>query len=280
MESIHHVLLHCEFASRVWNFWADGLHLIQRNSWIFSDLALFILSHKSLQDLELFFTVAWAIWYNRNKSIYEGTCSPPMQVWQMASCSIDDFSAAATLDLATPRPATSSCWSPPPHGVYKINVDGASSILDGSSSIGVIIRDCKGDTIATLCKPLQSHFSAELVEVLALEHGVLLAQDMQLTRVMFECDASNVINAVNDSAIGTPFGHIIQDIIQAQASFSFCSFRHLNRAFNYATHELASFARRNGSFQLWKGVTPPFLVSIVNADLLLYFSCFAGSSHV
>ena len=228
LESIHHDLLHCEFASRVWNFWANGLQLIQMNAWIFSDLALFILSHKSLQDLELFFTVAWAIWYNRNKSIYEGICSSPLQVWQMASCSIDDFSVAATVDLATPRPASSSCWSPPPHGVYKINVDGASSNLDGSSSIGVIIRDCKGDTIAALCKPLQSHFSAELVEILALEQGILLAQDMQLTRVLFECDASNVINAVNDSAIGTPFGHIIQDIIQAQASFSFCSFRHLN----------------------------------------------------
>ena len=128
--------------------------------------------------------------------------------------------------------------------------------------------------------PFQSHFSAELVEILALEQGILLAQDMQLTCVMFECDASNVINAVNDSAIGTPFGHIIQDIIQAQASFSFCSFRHLNRAFNYAAHELAAFASRNGSFQLWKGVTPPFLVSVVNANLLLYLSCSAGSSLV
>ena len=159
-------------------------------------------------------------------------------------------------------------------------MDEASSILDGSSSIGVIIRDWKGATIAALCKPLQAHFSAELTEVLALEQGVLLAQEMQLARVLFECDASNVINAVNDSTTGTPFGHIIQDIIKAQSSFYFCSFRHLNRAFNYAAHELASFARRNGSFQLWKGVTPPFLVSIVNADLLLYFSCFAGSSHV
>ena len=105
----------------------------------------------------------------------------------MASCSIDDFSAAATLDLATPRPATSSYWSPPPHGVYKINVDGASSILDGSSSIGVIIRDWKGATIAALCKPLQAHFSAKLTEVLALEQGVLLAQELQLARVLFEC---------------------------------------------------------------------------------------------
>ena len=187
----------------------------------------------------------------------------------MARSSIDDFSIAATSDLATPRPTLSTCWSPPPYGVYKINVDGASSNLDGSSSIGVIIKDCKGDTIAVLCKPFQSHYPVELMEVLALEQGVLLAQDLQLTRVMFESDASNVIIAVNDSAIGTPFRHIIQDIIQAQTSFSFCSFRHLNQAFNYAAHELALFARRNGSHQLWKGVTPPFLVSIVNADMLL-----------
>ena len=71
----------------------------------------------------------------------------------MASCSIEDFAAAPSFVLATSRPATSSCWSPPPHGVYKVNVEGVSSILDGSSSIGVIIRDWKGVTIAALCKP-------------------------------------------------------------------------------------------------------------------------------
>lgn len=119
---------------------------------------------------------------------------------------------------------------------------GLHQTLKGTSSIRVIIRDCKGETIAALCKPLQSHYSAKLVEVLAMEQGILLTQDLQLPRVMFESDASNVINAINDSAFGTPFGHIIQDIIHAQASFVFCSFRHLNRAFNYAAHELAHFA--------------------------------------
>ncbi|KAK7823725.1 hypothetical protein CFP56_035133 [Quercus suber] len=114
---------------------------------------MFILAHKSSQDLELFFTVAWAIWYNRNRTIHEGMCSSPLQVWQMARSSIEDFSDAATTDLSTPRPTLSSCWSPPPPGVFKINVDGASSGLDGTSSIGVIIRDCKGETIAL---PLQT----------------------------------------------------------------------------------------------------------------------------
>ena len=187
----------------------------------------------------------------------------------MARSSIKDFSNAATIDFYAPRPTLASCWSPPPPGVFKINVDGASSALDGTSSIGVIIRDCNGETFAVLCKPLQSHFPAELAEVLALEQGILLAQDLQLTHVMIESDASNVINAVNDSALGTPFGHIIQDIIQAKETFAFCSFRHLNRASNYAAHELALFARRNGSHHLWKGVTPSFLELTVQADLLL-----------
>ena len=96
----------------------------------------------------------------------------------------------------------------------------------------------------------------------------MLAQELQLPRMMFESGASNVIKAIIDSAFGAPFGHIIQDIIHAQASFVFYSFRHLNRAFNYAAHELAHFACKNGSHQFWKGVTPPFLESIVQANML------------
>ena len=104
----------------------------------------------------------------------------------------------------------------------------------------------------------QPRYPAELVEVLAIEQGFLLAQELHLPCVMCESDASNVVNAINDSAIGTSFGHIIQDIIQAQASFAFCTFRFLSRAFNYAAHELAHFARWTGSHQVWYGVTPSF----------------------
>ena len=168
----------------------------------------------------------------------------------MARNSIEDFSDAAYTDLSTSRLPLSCCWSPPPPGVFKINVDGASSDLEGISSIGVIIRDCKGETVAALCKLLQSHYPAELVEILALEQGIVLAQELHLPCAMCESDASTVVNAINDSAIGTPFGHIIQDIIQAQASFAFCTFRFLSRAFNYAAHELANFAHRIDSHQV------------------------------
>ena len=186
----------------------------------------------------------------------------------MAKNSIEELKDSVTIDLFTPRPSHLACWSPPPPSVFKVNVDGSSSDLEESSSIGVIIRDCKGQTVAAFCKPLQSHYSADLVKVFAMEQGILLAQELQLSQVTFEGDALTVINAINDSAFGTPYGHIIQDISHAQTSFVYYSFRHLNRAFNCAAHEPAQFARRNRSVHLWKGVTPSFLEPFVQVDML------------
>ena len=57
--------------------------------------------------------------------------------------------------------------------MFKVNVDGASSDQEGSSSVGVVIRDSSGQVMAALCLLLQSHFSAELIEVFALELRVV-----------------------------------------------------------------------------------------------------------
>ena len=152
--------------------------MIQRNKWTFHDSAMYILAHKPSHDLELFLTVALAIWFNRNKVTLDDKCSSPPQVWQMAKNSIKEFNDAATIDLFTPRPSHMYSWSPPPPDAFKINVDESSSDLEESSSIGVIIRDYKGQTVATFYKPLQSHYTTDLVEVLAMEQGILLAQGL------------------------------------------------------------------------------------------------------
>ena len=83
----------------------------------------------------------------------------------------------------------SSGWETPPQGVFKINADGATSNLRKNSSIGVIIRDCNGHVVAALSKYLQGRFATDQVEALAVEQGVLLAQELQLSRVIVESDA-------------------------------------------------------------------------------------------
>ncbi|XP_050280537.1 aspartic proteinase CDR1-like [Quercus robur] len=96
---------------------------------------------------------------------------------------------------------------------------------EGSSSVGVVIRDSNGQVVAALCLPLQSYFSAELSEVFALEQGVLFAQELQLPRIIVESDALTVIQAVNDKATGSIFGHLIQGIHQVCESFESCHFK-------------------------------------------------------
>ena len=103
---------------------------------------------------------------------------------------------------------------------------------------------------------------------MALEQGVLLAQELQLPRVIVESDSSNVIQAIQEKATGSSSGHIIQRILQTCESFESCFFKHLSRNFNTVAHELAQHARRSGSQHLWKGVMPPVVAASLQSDMM------------
>ena len=184
----------------------------------------------------------------------------------MARNAVEGFACSASWDFGLVRPASSS-WVPPPFGVFKVNVDGACSKQEGSSSVGVVIRDFNGQVVAALCLPLQSYFFVELMEVFALEQGILFAQELQLPRVIFEFDALAFIQEVNDKAMGSMYGHLIRGILQVSESFESCHFKHLSRSFNSVAHELAQHARRTRNRQIWKGVAPPFVLSFLQSNL-------------
>ena len=159
-------------------------------------------------------------------------------------------------------------WAAPPLGFAKVNVDGACSI-DGSgiSGVGVIIRDEFGSVIAALCKALPSHFSGEWTEFLALEQGILLAQELNLSHVIFESDASSVILAVSQGNVGGPMGHFVHSFRSASSFFSCCLFHHVKRDCNRAAHVLAQVAKCNHFSHLWKGVIPPSLADFFQSGL-------------
>ena len=100
---------------------------------------------------------------------------------------VEDFSNAVDWDFSQPRPLPVK-WNPPPSGFFKVNIDGATADHGGNSSVGVIVKDCIGQAIATNCKFLKACYSADLVEIMALLQGVLLAQELHLPRVILESD--------------------------------------------------------------------------------------------
>ena len=67
---------------------------------------------------------------------------------------------------------------------------------------------------------------------------------MHLPRVILECDALAVVQALNDNSTGGVLGHILQGILLVCDSFEFCIFKHVSRDFNVVAHELAQLAQR------------------------------------
>lgn len=179
--------------------------------------ALIMLSKGSSQGLQLFFASSWAIWYNRNQVVHNETCLHPSQVWDIAKNTVDDFKRAIVNDVPLAR-APHPGWVTPPKGVYKINGDGATSNDGRNFNIGVIIRNERGQQIATPCKILQAQYSAELVKAIAMKQGVLLAQEMECSYVIFGVNSLSVIQAINDSNTSSDYDHIVQEIQLARTS--------------------------------------------------------------
>ena len=48
------------------------------------------------------------------------------------------------------RPQTKAIWTPTPRGIFKLNFDGAVFKSENKNGVGVAIRDCRGQMIASL----------------------------------------------------------------------------------------------------------------------------------
>ena len=219
------------------------------------DIALDIIENCSSNDLELFFAVAWSIWWNRNQALFDDSGTPPIQVWVMANRILGEFKATCSLPVFSPSPAPSA-WQALPVGFFKVNVDGAAFDDGRPSCIGVVIRDSRGFLIAASNKVLPASFFAEITESLALQEGVLLASDLGISHVLVELNALSVIQAISRYDLGGDQGHIIQNIKDISSSFSWCSFQHLKRSGNRAAHEVARAGCFSGVSWVWIGMCP------------------------
>ena len=125
-----------------------------------SDLALTIISQGTQRDLEIFFGVAWMIWYHGNQLIFEASTTTADQVWGTATSMVENFKTANN-SLATRKEKQPRVWRPPPKGFFLINVDGAIPAVDGHSGIGIVIWDWESQIVAAVSMPLSGKFAVE-----------------------------------------------------------------------------------------------------------------------
>ena len=119
-----------------------------------------------------------------------------------------------------------------------------------------------------MSKSLPAQFSVEEVKAIALENGVLLALEMNLTDVIVESDSLSVVQSVQRKEIYGALGHIIQGTLSAFSVFRSWKIQHLKKESNRAAHELAQLARASGVSQIWKGMDPPCIQFLLRQERL------------
>ena len=228
-------------------------------------MALHVIQIGNPKNLETIFVTAWYIWFNRNQVVHKSLSTPPDQIWDSALRLAKDFKGALT-SHSYQLGDRASLWSLPPSGFHKISVDGATCPDGSNSCIGVIIPNSSGQVTAALSKPLSVPYSPEIAKVLALENGVILAHEMNITRVIFESDSLTMVQYVVTMEFGGPLGHIISGIGNSLLHFCSWHLHHLKQDHNRAAHELAQLAKLASFAQVWKGTSPPLPHSILFPD--------------
>ena len=201
--------------------------------------------------------------------VHESTRQLPNQIWNFAKRYLQDYKEATSFS-GQDKTCDSNSWHPPPAGVFKINVDGATSENGRNSSVGVIIRDSKGIIVAACANYLSGQFLALETEILAVECGILLAQDMGLAQTIIETDALSVIQSIAASEFDGDMGHLYLGIIGLLKSFKSWDLKHLKRDYNRVAHELAQSSKRNEASQCWKGVCLPMVQHLIQRDCVLF----------
>lgn len=101
---------------------------------------MWIRNRGKIELLAYFFVLAWGVWGQRNKWLYEKVITHPKAA-SLLSLFID-CSKTITLTLNTV-----GCWQPLESGFLKLNIDGANFDNLQIVGLGAVLRDSKGDVV-------------------------------------------------------------------------------------------------------------------------------------
>ena len=151
-------------------------------------------------------------------------------------------------------------WIKPMEGCVKLNVDAAFHAETLNGAVGAVLRDDRGGFIAASNGKLEHVADAATTEAFALRHGLLLAQQVGVTKMVVEADCLEVINTMNSGGFtATGAAAIYADCNVLIVGYTSVSFIHCPREANCVSHELARLAVSNPP-SLWVEEPPASII--------------------
>jgi ribonuclease HI len=270
VESVLHALWQCNSLNEIWLAVPWGCLLKGDQYLDFMELMLCCIRSLSTSELQLFAMITWSIWYRRNCHWRNQPIDTNDQLLQRAQRTLGEFLEAQespNLPSRTTEPQIRTKWKPPLLGRYKVNYDGAMFEESSEAGIGVIIRNNRGEVMASMCHRIHYPHLTEAMEAYAARSATQLAIDLGFKEVDIKGDPITIVTALRNTApCCTLYGHLVNDTKNTANSFLSVQFLHVKRDGNSVAHSLAKRAKFSNPFEVWMESVPPDIVPILCND--------------
>lgn len=248
-DSWKHSLLECHMAKAVWSLEHEEitgtLCMIceeDANLWL---AAIW----KNLHSEAIVCVVirSWAIWHAKWKVIHENIFQCPLSTHLFVERYLEELKMSKPVMQGSSSGVRPSCapsssrWLPPPHGLAKINTDGAVSKSSDISAAAAIARDEDGTFLGASALVLEGITDPETIEPIACREGLALAADLLLRKFRLASDCANAVKNIHGEGFGT-YGPIVKEIKVTSATFAHVEFVHERRSLNVDAHRIAKSA--------------------------------------
>lgn len=169
--------------------------------------------------------------------------------------------------VLTRQNAAAIAWNPPPFNQLKLNVDAAVDVKKMKLGVGAVIRNHKGEVIASFSKLVQGCFRSGEMEAKTIFHSLIWTIQQHIPIAIVETDALRVSDALTSSSRNLScFSDLIDDIHCLLSSFSGVTIAHTRRQANQAAHGLTKYALGLDEDVYWMGEIPYPIFSIIVND--------------
>ncbi|ONK59797.1 uncharacterized protein A4U43_C08F10790 [Asparagus officinalis] len=207
------------------------------------------------------------IWNDRNQGIMGKNRMNESRIMRDAKIYVESFitniEAKGYVHVLTINPR----WSPPPVGLYKINVNGSWREYKCIGGLGCVLRDVNGCFMAGFLKGNTRAVEVVVCEVLAARDALVFTLDIGLSKVVLEMDCSVVINVIKYSDRELlELGRICADIKRLGQRLQHFEVQHVLRSCNKIDHVLAKKALDFSNIFVWMEEAHDDIVHLLLAD--------------
>ncbi|KAK0583954.1 hypothetical protein LWI29_005542 [Acer saccharum] len=135
--------------------------------------------------------------------------------------------------------------------MYKANCGAAIDRLKGKIGFGIVIRNCKGEVMASCAQSVMANLSLKSAKQ-AMCKSILFSCDCGLASCSFEMDEACIVKwIVNGDYKESENGLILDDIDSLVSDLGEVIFNHTDRRANRVAQGLATFALMSNEDTFW-----------------------------